>query len=138
MTSCKLIRSLMSRLGGYSNLSAAGSRLNKWTERPSDWACVMSEAQKVDLPAPAGPVTSTASVQGPRRDSCQLTGIRREARVCMESLLTAHVGFGVALTSENRSVPRRISATLNDPASFSSLLDEVNGECRESGEMRLI
>jgi hypothetical protein len=56
----------MSKLGGYSNLSAAGSRLKRWTVRPSDWAWVMREAQKVDLPAPAGPVTSTASTEGTR------------------------------------------------------------------------
>lgn len=61
MTSSKLIKSLISILGGYSNFSAAGSRLKRWTERPRDCAWVMREAQKVDLPAPAGPVTRTAS-----------------------------------------------------------------------------
>jgi hypothetical protein len=46
----------MSIVGGYSNLSAAGSRLKRWMFRPRDWAWVMIELQKVDLPEPAGPV----------------------------------------------------------------------------------
>ncbi len=53
----------MSIVGGYSNLSAAGSRLKRCTLRPSDWAWVMMLLQNVDLPAPAGPVTRTASIQ---------------------------------------------------------------------------
>lgn len=80
MTSCRLTRSRMSRLGGYSNLSAAGSRLKRWTERPSDWACVMSDAQNVDLPAPAGPVTRTASVGYDLRQLRGLDG-REEERL---------------------------------------------------------
>lgn len=55
MTSSSEMRSLMSIAGGYSNLSAAGSRLNRWMLRPRDWAWVMMALQNVDLPEPAGP-----------------------------------------------------------------------------------
>lgn len=45
----------MSIVGGYSNEVAAGSRLNRWICLLSDWAWAMMDAQKVDLPEPAGP-----------------------------------------------------------------------------------
>lgn len=52
----------MSMLGVCSNDcgSAAGSRLTRWAVRRAVWRCVRNERQNVDLPAPAGPVTSTA------------------------------------------------------------------------------
>lgn len=56
MTSSSEIKSRMSIVGGYSNLSAAGSRLKRWMLRPIDWAWVMIELQNVDLPEPAGPL----------------------------------------------------------------------------------
>lgn len=68
----------MSIEGGYSNLSAAGSRLKRWTVRPRDWAWVIKEAQNVDLPAPAGPVTRTASVSEAVRESGRAEKRERE------------------------------------------------------------
>jgi hypothetical protein len=58
MTSSSEMRSRMSIVGGYSNEVAAGSRLNRWICRLSDWACAMMDAQNVDLPEPAGPKRS--------------------------------------------------------------------------------
>lgn len=49
----------MSIVGGYSNSVAAGSRLKRWIWRLRDWAWAMTDAQKVDLPDPAGPVDET-------------------------------------------------------------------------------
>lgn len=77
MTSSRLMRSLMSIVGGYSNSVAAGSRLNRWIWRLRDWAWAMMDAQNVDLPDPAGPVDEKRSGReqwrirgkGPRRAS---------------------------------------------------------------------
>lgn len=38
----------MSIEGSYSNFSAAGSRLTRWTARPMFWQCVMIVEQYVD------------------------------------------------------------------------------------------
>jgi hypothetical protein len=52
----------MSIAGSYSNesLFAAGSRLTRCPVRFEVCRCVIMALQKVDLPAPAGPVTITA------------------------------------------------------------------------------
>ena len=51
----------MSTLGSYSKCSAAGSRLKRCIDRLLAWACAMRAVQNVDLPEPAGPVTSTCA-----------------------------------------------------------------------------
>ena len=60
ITSWRLTRSLMSIAGSYWNDSAAGSRLTRCPVRLDACRWVMNDAANVDLPAPAGPVTSTA------------------------------------------------------------------------------
>lgn len=104
MTSSKLIKSLISILGGYSNFSAAGSRLKRWTERPRDCAWVMREAQKVDLPAPAGPVTRTASEMCKESVAVGFGSFRHE--------LTSHVIVVVFVSGEVGQVSRWSSSKL--------------------------
>jgi hypothetical protein len=66
----------MSIVGGYSNLSAAGSRLKRWMFRPRDWAWVMIELQKVDLPEPAGPVHNNRKKRRGRGEGGKLVSWR--------------------------------------------------------------
>jgi hypothetical protein len=46
--------------GGYSNVSAAGSKLTKWGARPTVAQCVIIVLQYVLFPDPAGPMTNCA------------------------------------------------------------------------------
>lgn len=67
--------------GSYSKYSAAGSKLKRWILRPRLCACVTSDEQKVDFPAPAGPKMSLLA------HTCHQDSIAAHAVVVWERLL---------------------------------------------------